>query len=120
VECDEGDCLAGERVDGEDDASEGEAAEGPAPARAAAPVAGVVPLVAGDAADGPDAGPQAATARAGMQASTTTAAGRARRAVRAIRRPRPGGSARLGGRASGGPDGMGRDVSKPRIPEGHL
>ena len=53
--------------------------EGVAPARVAALVAGVAALVAGAGADVPATGPQAARARAGAQASTTMAAGRASR-----------------------------------------
>lgn len=59
----------------------------------AAAVAGAA-LVAGADADGPAARPQAVRARAGAQVSTRMAAGRASR--------------------------MGRDVSKPAVPQWHL
>jgi len=81
--------VAGGRV-GREDAEW----EGVLPAGGAALVAGVPTLVAGVGADVPATGPQAARARAGAQASTRIAAGRASR--------------------------MGRDVSKSRISEWHL
>jgi hypothetical protein len=64
------------------------------PARVAALVAGVATLVAGAGPEVAPTGPQAARARAGAQASTIRAAGRANR--------------------------MGRDVSKSLVPEWHL
>jgi hypothetical protein len=83
VGCDE---AAGDRVGCEDGDGEGLA-------WVAAPVAGTA-LVAGADADVPAARPQAVRARAGAQASTRMAAGRASR--------------------------MGRDVSKSAVPEWHL
>jgi hypothetical protein len=78
----ERDEVAGRRVGGKDAGW-----EGVAPARVAA-------LVAGVGEDVPALAPQAARARAGAQASTRMAAGRASR--------------------------MGRDVSNSRVPERHL
>ena len=81
--------MAGARVGCEDAGW-----EGVLPAREAALVAGVPALVAGAGADVPATGPQAARAKAGAQASTRMAAGRASR--------------------------MARDVSKSRVLERHL
>jgi hypothetical protein len=64
------------------------------PASVAALVAGEASLVAGAGPDVPATSPQAARARAAVQASTRMAAGRASR--------------------------MGRDVSKSRVPDWHL
>jgi hypothetical protein len=74
--------VAGRRVGGKD-----AGCEGVAPAR-------VTALVTGAAVDVPATEPHAARARAGAQASTRMAAGRASR--------------------------MGRDVSNSRVPEWHL
>jgi hypothetical protein len=87
--CGERDEVAGGRV-GRGDADW----EGVVPARAAALVAGMAALIAGADPDVPATVPQAARARAAVQASTRTAAGRASR--------------------------MGRDVSKSRVPYWHL
>ena len=103
TECGDCDERAGERVGREDAGCEDAGCDdadwvGVVPARAAALVAGVAALVAGADADGADDadvpynGAQAA--RAGAQASTRMAAGRAKR--------------------------MGRDVSKSRVQEWHL